>query len=112
MVSQFLFKPFSSSEVTQQSLSPTGFKVSQQLFPGMKVFNGISTHSGGLAPFRVSVDIKDAYLHVPTFPPYQKFLQFVVEDHHFQFMALLFSLSMAPQVFSRILAPILELLRT
>lgn len=41
--------------------------------------------------FLASVDIKDAYLHVPIFP-HQKFSGFAVEDHYFQFVALLIRL--------------------
>lgn len=41
------------------------------------------------------MNIKNACLHVLIFPPHQRFLRFEVEKHHFQFVALLLSLSMA-----------------
>ena len=44
-----------------------------------------------------SIDIKDAYLHVPIHPTHQKFLRFAVEHRHFQFVALPFGLATVPQ---------------
>lgn len=62
--------------------------------------------------FLVSVDIKDAYLHIPTFQPHQRFLGFAVAGFRYKFVALLFSLSAAPKVFNMFLPPVLGLLRT
>ncbi|KAM4015348.1 uncharacterized protein ACNLHF_002004 [Anomaloglossus baeobatrachus] len=39
--------------------------------------------------FLASIDIKDAYLHVPIAPEHQRFLRFVIEDEHFQFVVVL-----------------------
>ncbi|XP_066971788.1 uncharacterized protein [Macrobrachium rosenbergii] len=49
----------------------------------------------------MSIDMQDAYFHVPS-----KFLRFVFEGRIFQFKALCFGLSTAPQVFTRVLAPL------
>lgn len=46
-----------------------------------------------------------------VFPLCQMFLEFGVVNHHFKFVALLFGLSTAPQVFTKVWAPILGLLR-
>lgn len=62
--------------------------------------------------FQASMDIKDAYLHVPIFTPHQKFLWSVVDDCHFQFVALPFGLSTASRVVTKVLAPVLGILRT
>ena len=61
--------------------------------------------------FLASIDIKDAYLHVPIFQPHQRFLRFTVARRHFQFVALPFGLATAPRVFTKVLAPILANLR-
>ena len=53
-----------------------------------------------------SIDMKDAYFHVPIHPDSRKYLRFVFEDRVFQFRALCFGLSSAPQVFTRVLAPL------
>ncbi|XP_077319413.1 uncharacterized protein LOC143941240 [Lithobates pipiens] len=63
------------------------------------------------ACFLASIDIKDAYLHIPIFPAHQKCLHFEIENHNFQFVALPCGLATAPRVFSKILAPPLARLR-
>ena len=54
----------------------------------------------------VSLDLQDAYLQVPVYPASRHYLRFCVGDAVYQFRALCFSLSSAPQVFTRIMAPI------
>ncbi|CAJ0931053.1 unnamed protein product [Ranitomeya imitator] len=51
--------------------------------------------------FLASIDIKDAYLHIPIFPPHQRFLRFAIREDHFQFTALPFGLATAPRVFTK-----------
>ncbi|KAE8617332.1 hypothetical protein XENTR_v10009038 [Xenopus tropicalis] len=46
--------------------------------------------------FLASLDIKDAYLHVPIFPPHQRFLHFALQNFHYQFTAIPFGLTSAP----------------
>ena len=53
-----------------------------------------------------TIDMKDAYFHVPIHPDSQRYLRFVFEGRVFQFKALCFGLSSAPQVFTRVLAPL------
>lgn len=60
--------------------------------------------------FLALADIKDAYLHIPIFPPDQKFLRFVVEEHPFQFVGIPFGLSTALRMFTGVLALVLGLL--
>ncbi|XP_041433304.1 uncharacterized protein LOC121398305 [Xenopus laevis] len=50
----------------------------------------------------MSLDIKDAYLHVPIWPPHHRFLRFAFRNRHYQFVALPFGLSSAPRVFNRL----------
>ena len=49
----------------------------------------------------VSLDLQDAYLQVPVHPSSQRYLRFCVGESVFQFRALCFSLSTAPQTFTR-----------
>ena len=49
-----------------------------------------------------SLDLKDAYFHVPIHRSSRKFLRFVWNDRVFQFRALPFGLSLAPWVFTKI----------
>ncbi|XP_066962241.1 uncharacterized protein [Macrobrachium rosenbergii] len=55
-----------------------------------------SLHQGD---WMVSIDLQDAYFHVPIHPDSRKFLRFVFEGQVYQFHALCFGLSTAPQVF-------------
>ena len=53
-----------------------------------------------------SIDLKDAYLQIPIHPSSRKFLSFVVGSQTWQFKALPFGLTTAPQVFTRVMAPV------
>ena len=50
--------------------------------------------------FLVSIDLKDAYFQIPVHPSSRKLLRFVSNDTVYQFRALCFGLSTAPQVFT------------
>ena len=58
-----------------------------------------------------SVDLSDAYLHIPIHPEHQHFLAFSVEGETFQFRALPFGLSTAPRVFTRVTRVVAAFLR-
>lgn len=55
-----------------------------------------------------TLDLRDAYLHVPIFPEHQAFLRFVVVTQegvfYWQFKALPFWLVASPRIFTKILA--------
>ena len=54
----------------------------------------------------VSLDLQDAYLQVPVHPSSRRYLRFCVGESVYQFRALCFGLSMAPQVFAHVMAPV------
>ena len=54
----------------------------------------------------VSLDLKDAYSQVPMHPESRKFFRFVSCGKVYQFNVLCFGLSMAPQVFTRVMVPV------
>ena len=59
----------------------------------------------------ISLDLKDAYLHVPIAPGHRKFLRFAFRDPQgvlmrYQWKVLPFGLSTAPRVFTKIVAPL------
>ena len=58
----------------------------------------------------VSLDLKDAYVQVPMHPDSRKFLRFMVGGKMYQFKVLCFGLSTAPQVFTRVMAPVSAIL--
>ena len=49
-----------------------------------------------------TVDLRDAYFHVPIAPRHQHFLRFAFRGRHFQFRVLPFGLSLSPRVFTRV----------
>lgn len=57
----------------------------------------------GRHDWMTSIDLRDAYLHVPVHSASCKFLCFVWEGRHFQFRTLCFGLSTVPQVFTRMM---------
>ena len=56
--------------------------------------------------FLASMDLKDAYFQIPVHLSSRKLLRFVSNDAVYQFKALCFGLSTAPQVFTRVFAAI------
>ena len=59
-----------------------------------------------------SIDLKEAYLQVPVHPDSRRFLRFVAQGNVYQFSALCFGLSTAPQVFTRVMAPVSTILHS
>ena len=58
----------------------------------------------------ISLDLQDAYLKVPVHHDSRRFLRFVLDGKPFQFRVLCFGLTTAPQVFTRIMAPVSAIL--
>ena len=54
----------------------------------------------------VTIDLKDAFYHVPVAWPFHRFLAFMVDGQVYVFQFLPFGLSIAPWAFSRITKPI------
>jgi hypothetical protein len=62
-----------------------------------------------------SLDLKDAYFHIPIHPESRRYLRFLHQGVVWQFKALPFGLNTAPRVFTKVTAPIAayaHLLRT
>ena len=59
-----------------------------------------------------SIDLREAYLQVPVHPESRRFLRFVAHGRAYQFTALCFGLSTAPQVFTRVMAPVSAILHS
>ena len=60
----------------------------------------------------VSIDLKEAYLQVSIHPDSRKYLRFVAFGKPYQFRALCFGLSTAPQDFTRVMTPISTILHS
>ena len=59
-----------------------------------------------------SIDLREAYLQVPVHPASRHFLRFLFRDTVYQFKALCFGLSTAPQVFTWVMAPVSAILHS
>ena len=59
----------------------------------------------------VSIDIRDAYLHVPMHQSVCKYLRFVVNKKVYQFTCLPYGLATSPREFTKLLRPVVSLLR-
>ena len=59
----------------------------------------------------VSIDIRDAYLHVPMHQAVRKYLHFMVNKKVYQFTCLPFGLATSPREFTKLLRPVVSLLR-
>ena len=58
----------------------------------------------------ISLDLQDTYLQVPVHHDSRRYLRFVVAGKSYQFRVLCFGLTTAPQVFTRIMAPVSAIL--
>lgn len=47
----------------------------------------------------VSIDLKDAYFHIPIYPPHRKYLRFAFQGVVYEYTVLPFGLSLSPRVF-------------
>lgn len=59
----------------------------------------------------VKIDLKDAYFTVPVWKNHQKFLRFVWKETMYEFACLPFGLASAPRVFTKLMKPVVGLLR-
>ena len=62
--------------------------------------------------FMMKLDLKDAYYAVPIYQPHRKYLRFIFQEKTYEFQCLPFGLSSAPQAFTKLLRPVLAMLRT
>ncbi|XP_013908044.1 PREDICTED: uncharacterized protein LOC106538149 [Thamnophis sirtalis] len=58
-----------------------------------------------------SIDLMEAYLHIPIFPGHRKYLRFSYLGIHYQYRALPFGLASVPQTFTKVLAAVTTYLR-
>lgn len=58
-----------------------------------------------------SLDLSDAYYHIPLHPKFHKYVSFVFRDVKFFFIAMPMGLCSAPRIFIKICMPIVAFLR-
>ena len=62
--------------------------------------------------FGASIDLKDAYFHIPIHPSQRKYLRFVWRGKLYEFLVLPFGLCTAPFVFTKVTRPLAAFLRS
>ena len=86
-----------------RSLSPERVRPAYSVQDGNSRFCTVICQRGD---FLASLDLKDAYFQIPIHPSSRKLLRFTSEGTVYQFRALCFGLSTAPQVFTRVFAAV------
>ena len=59
-----------------------------------------------------TLDLQDAYLHIPVYQYHRQYLRFCVQGHHYQFRAMPFGLATAPRIFTKFMSAIGSFLHT
>ena len=59
-----------------------------------------------------SIDMSDAYLHIPIHPAFKKYLRLHVLGKSYQFRAMCFGLNIAPRIFTKLLDPVASHIRS
>ena len=59
----------------------------------------------------VTIDMKDAYFHIPVHKSYRKYLRFMIQGVVYQFAAMCFGLATAPFIFTKVFRPFAAYLR-
>ena len=90
-------------ETRDLSLSPERVHPAYSVEDGNSRFCTVICQRGGFSSFP---DLKDAYFQIPIHPSSRKLLRFTSEGTVYQFRALCFGLSTAPQVFTRVFAAV------
>jgi len=96
------FRPIFNLKSLNRFIQYRHFKVD-----GMKELKNIIMHDDWM----ITVDLKDAYLTVPMAPKHQPLLSFRWKTICYQFQVLPFGLSSAPRTFTKLLKPVMSLLR-
>jgi len=87
------FRPVFNLKPLNQSIAKRQFKMAT-----------VKSVASAIRPgdFAVSIDMKDAYLHVPILSSHKKFLKFIYKGVTYQFKVLPFGLSSAPRTFTKL----------
>lgn len=59
-----------------------------------------------------TVDLREAYSHVPIHPLHSRYLRFEYNNMHFQYCAMPFGLSSAPRTFTKLVAVVAATIRS
>lgn len=74
---------------------------------------GLHTVKETLRPgdWMTSLDIQDAYLHIPVHPEDRKYLRYRHQGQDYQFTCMPFGITLAPRIFTKLMRPVVAELR-
>ena len=109
----FLQHLFHCSKKRRRSPSNIKLETSQCIHGKISFQDGNTKINHSSPPCRGStLDLRDAYLQIPMFPPHRKYLRFCVQGVHYQFRAMPFGITVAPRVFTKLMAAVVGHLRS
>jgi len=80
--------------------------------PSFKMENDLKVRSQlRVGEWMTSVDLSDAYLHVPVHETYRKYMRINILGQTWQYRAMCFGLCTAPRIFTKLLQPVAAFLR-
>ena len=91
------------------NLRPLNRRIFVESFKMESLKNVVSSIRPG--EWLASLDLKDAYFHVPIRKSHWKFLRFGLEGTVYQYKVLPFGLSTSPRIFTKVLAPVVAAIR-
>ena len=54
-----------------------------------------------------SLNLKDAYFHIPVHPVSRKFMRFCIQMKYYQYTVLPFHLTTSPRIFTKVISPLM-----
>ena len=96
------WRPIIDLRELNQFITPHHFKME-----GIRAMKGLIRKNDWMA----KLDLKDAYLSVPIYPPHRNYLSFQWQKKIWEFKSLPFGLRSAPHAFTKLLKPVVALLR-
>jgi hypothetical protein len=110
---RFLLKPFLSNKKIGRFSTSSQFKETRPTRDRSSLSNG-NVQIGTIRPHEwvASLDLSDAYFHVPVNAGSRQYLRFQFAGKHYQFKVLVFGLKSAPRVFTKVVATVMSHLRT
>ena len=95
----------------EANYQPEASKSLHQGSPFLHVFNQRCISADSEDDLAITLDLKDAYFHIPIAVRHRRFLQFIWRGQAYRYTALLFGLSKNPLCFTKVTKPVVQHLR-
>ena len=85
------------------NLRPVNRYLVKKHFKMSKVLNLVTPQD-----WAITIDLSDAYFHIPIFPKHRKYLRFCIQGQCYQWKVLCFGPPSAPRVFTKVVSVVAE----